>query len=100
MSNELEVKILDKSFRVNSSDDEYETLKSAVEYVNEHANKIASAANTVNIERIAVMVALNLAYELLSIKLPGGFDIESFQGKINNMTNKLDAVLNQQETLF
>ena len=100
MTAELEVKILDKSFRVNSSDDEYDALKAAVDYVNEHAQKIATAANTVNIERIAVMVALNLAYELLSIKLPGGFDIETFQGKINNMTDKLDAVLKQQEDLF
>ena len=100
MSAELEVKILDKSFRVNCNEEEYAALKSAVEYVNEHAHKIATAANTVNIERIAVMVALNLAYELLSIKLPGGFDIDSFQGKINTMTNKLDAVLKRQEDLF
>ena len=41
-------------------------------------------------ERLAVMTALNLAHELLSIKLPGGFDMQELRRRIGGMQARLD----------
>ena len=100
MTTELEVKILDKTFNVNCSDDEYVRLKAAVDYLNERIGEISEATKVVNIERIAVMASVNLAYELLSLKLPGGFDIASYQRTIKGMNAKLDVLLKRQDELF
>jgi cell division protein ZapA len=100
VTTELEVKILDKTFNVNSSDDDYDRLKAAVDYLNERTQEIADATKVVNVERIAVMTAVNLAYELLAVQLPGGFDIAAYQRTIKAMNTKLDTLLKQQNELF
>ena len=51
-------------------------------------------------ERIAVMAALNIAHELLSTKLGGGYDIGQIKRRIATLEGKLDSALAQQEKLF
>jgi len=46
------------------------------------------------------MTALNLAHELLSIKLPGGFDLQEFRRRIAGMQSRLDEAMASQEQLF
>jgi cell division protein ZapA len=51
-------------------------------------------------ERIAVMAALNVAHELLTIKLGGGFDIGQAKRRISAIESQLDAAMAKQEKLF
>lgn len=46
------------------------------------------------------MTALNLAHELLFLKLPGGFDMHDFRRRIAAMDSRLDEALAQQNRLF
>ncbi len=50
-------------------------------------------------EKIAVMAALNLAHELMSLK-EGGLDLGDLQSKITTMNNKIDSALVDQNNLF
>jgi len=50
-------------------------------------------------EKIAVMAALNLAHELMSLK-EGGLDLGDLQRKITTMNNKIDSALVDQNNLF
>jgi cell division protein ZapA len=96
----LEVNIMGRNYRVTCADDEREALLAAVAYVDKKMTEIKAASKVAGTERIAVMAALNIANELLSIKLGTGFDIAELKRRMNSVQSKLDQALSQQDSLF
>jgi len=96
----LEVNIMGRNYRVTCADDEREALLAAVAYVDKKMTEIKTASKVAGTERIAVMAALNIAHELLSIKLGTGFDIAELKRRMNLVQSKLDQALSQQDSLF
>jgi len=96
----LDVSIMGRSYRVTCADDEREALLAAVAYVDSKMTEIRAASKVTGTERIAVMAALNIANELLSIKLGSGFDIAELKRRMNSVQSKLDQALSQQDSLF
>ena len=68
----VEVNLLGRSYRVACDDDEREALMQAVAYLDAKMNEIRKAGKVMGAERIAVMAALNVAHELLSVRLGAG----------------------------
>ena len=99
-SKTLDVSIMGRSYRVTCADDEREALLAAVAYVDQKMTEIKVASKVSGTERIAVMAALNIANELLSIKIGSGFDIAELKRRMNSVQSKLDQALSQQDTLF
>jgi cell division protein ZapA len=96
----VDVSIMGRSYRVTCADDEREALLTAVAYVDKKMTEIKAASKVAGTERIAVMAALNIANELLSIKLGSGFDIAELKRRMNSVQSKLDQALSQQDSLF
>ena len=96
----LDVSIMGRSYRVTCADEQREALLAAVAYVDKKMTEIKAASKVAGSERIAVMTALNIANELLSIKLGSGFDIAELKRRMNSTQSKLDQALSQQESLF
>jgi cell division protein ZapA len=96
----LDVSILGRSYRVTCADDEREALLAAVAYVEKKMTEIKAASKVAGVERIAVMAALNIANELLSIKIGSGFDMAELKRRMNSVQSKLDQALSQQDSLF
>ena len=96
----LDVNIMGRSYRVTCADDEREALLAAVAYVDKKMSEIKAASKVAGTERIAVMAALNIANELLSIKIGSGFDIAELKRRMNSVQSKLDQALSQQDSLF
>ncbi|MDP2804899.1 MAG: cell division protein ZapA, partial [Gallionellaceae bacterium] len=80
--NALDVKILDRDFRVACSDDEKPELLQAVAYLDKKMREISDAGKVVSIEKIAVMAALNITHEFLATKLGGGFDMGDYKSRM------------------
>lgn len=108
MSKTLEVTLLGKEYRVACEPAERDALQAAVNLLDgklkEAADKTPSSARGSG-ERIAVMVALNLAHELLAAKstpeqIAAALESESIQRRINSIEAKLDESLAQHEQLF
>jgi cell division protein ZapA len=99
-SKTLDVSIMGRNYRVTCADDEREALLAAVAYVDQKMTEIKMASKVSGTERIAVMTALNIANELLSIKIGSGFDIAELKRRMNSVQSKLDQALSQQDTLF
>ena len=104
MSNMLEIKLLGKDYRVACKPEEREGLLAAVALLE---GKLAEAGDKSkgNGERVAVMVALNLAHELLAAKnTPGhqaiALEHEAIQRTINSIEAKLDESLALHQQLF
>ena len=96
----LDVNIMGRNYRVTCADDEREALLAAVAYVDKKMTEIKAASKVAGTERIAVMAALNIANELLSVKLGGGFDMAELKRRMNSVQSKLDQALSQQDSLF
>lgn len=96
----LEVSILGRSYKVACEDGEREALLQAVAYVDGKMGEIRASGKIAGTERIAVMVALNIAHELLSTKLGGGFDLGQAKRRIADIEAKLDEALARQDKLF
>jgi cell division protein ZapA len=104
MSNTLEVKLLGKDYRVACKADEREGLLAAVALLD---GKLKEAGDKTkgNGERVAVMVALNLAHELLVAKdtpqaRVAALEQEAIQRTINSIEAKLDESLALHQQLF
>src|SRR4051812_4364089 len=96
----VEVNLLGRSYRVACNDGEREALMQAVAYLDSKMNEIRKAGKVVGAERIAVMAALNVAHELLSVRLGAGFDVGKAKRRINAIESKIDAAIAKQEDLF
>ena len=96
----VEVNLLGRTYRVACEEGERESLMQAVAYLDAQMNEIRKAGKVVGAERIAVMAALNVAHELLSVRLGGGFDLGQAKRRINAIESKIDAAIAKQENLF
>jgi len=96
----IDVTILGRSYKVACEDSEREALLQAVAFLDGKMNEIRKAGKVAGTERIAVLAALNIAHELLSTKIGGGFDIGQAKRKIAAIEARLDAALAKQEKLF
>jgi cell division protein ZapA len=99
-ANTVEVTLLGRTYRVACEEGERESLMQAVAYLDGKMNEIRKAGKIVGAERIAVMAALNVAHELLSLRLGGGFDVGQAKRRINAIESKIDAAIAKQENLF
>ncbi|MDD5297218.1 MAG: cell division protein ZapA [Rhodocyclaceae bacterium] len=95
----LDITLLGRDYRVACAPEEKEALLAAVAFLEERMQLLADRTKSSG-ERLAVMTALNLAHELLFLKLPGGFDMHAFRRRISAMDSRLDEALAQQNSLF
>jgi cell division protein ZapA len=96
----IEVSLLGRTYRVACADGEREALMQAVAYLDGKMNEIRKSGKVMGAERIAVMAALNVANELLSVKLGAGFDVGQAKRRLSAIEAQLDAAIAKQEKLF
>ncbi|MBI2297078.1 MAG: cell division protein ZapA [Betaproteobacteria bacterium] len=96
----LQINIMGREFRVACPEHEQKGLLEAVDYLNKKMNEIRDHGKVIGLERIAIMAALNIAHELLSTKVGGGFDIAEIKRRMAHMETVLDQAMSDQKELF
>src|SRR4051812_1831748 len=101
MSNTLDIVLQGKEYRVACTPEERDSLLAAVDFVNAKMADIAGKTKS-NGERLAVMAALNIAHELLTVGRDGGtaIDADNLERRINSIEARLDVAITEQEDLF
>jgi cell division protein ZapA len=98
---QIDVKILDREFRLAVADEDKPRLLEAVRMVDDKMRSVRDAGRISGIDRIAVMAALQLAHELLgSDNSAVGPKSAEMMTRIRKMTDELDAEIKRQESLF
>jgi len=98
-TNTLDAVLMGREYRIACAPEEREALRTAIALVDEKMREIGEKTKAAG-ERLAVMTALNLAHELLSMRVPGGFDMPEFRRRIASMQARLDEAMASQEKLF
>ncbi len=98
---QLDVRILERDYKLAVNPDEKPRLLDAVKLVDERMRAIRDSSRIASIERIAVMTALQLAHELLE---PPGETSPSPSAevlrRIRKISEDVDAEIRRQESLF
>lgn len=101
---QLDVTIMGNPYRLSCKEGEERTLKEAVSYLDGKMCALRDSGKVKGNDRIAVMAALSVAAEYLSVKSPQGLlsdlSILEVRQKIGAMHTVLDAALTPQENLF
>ena len=101
---QLDVTLMGNPYRLAVKEGEEKTLMEAVSYLDGKMCTLRDSGKVKGNDRIAVMAALSVAAEFLSVKSPQGplsdLSILEVRQKIGAMHTVLDAALTPQENLF
>ncbi len=98
---QIDVRILDRDYRLAVPADEKARLLEAVRVVDDRMRSIRDAGRVAGQDRIAVMAALQLAHDLLgSREAAEAVPAVDATRRIRKMTEDLDAELRRQDSLF
>ncbi len=93
----VDISILGREYSLACPPEEKNTLAAAAQHVSQLAGRIQGTGKVSGNERIAVMVAIQVAVELLSVKAPdgtlGGLAVGDFKRRIDEMNAMLDSAL-------
>ena len=95
----VDVNIMGREFAVACSEEERVGLMTAVGYLDKKMREIRDTGKVVGVERIAIMAALNLTHELLTVRT-NGFDIGDLKRRIISMQEQIDEAVAEQDNLF
>lgn len=99
---QVEVKLLGRSFTIGTPLEERDTLEQAVRLLGDKIQTIQSGGRIVDADKIAIMAALNIAHDLLKVKVgDGGLEMATIRRKIQRMNEDADEALRRsQQNLF
>jgi cell division protein ZapA len=92
----VNIRILDKEYQVSCPPDERNALLQAARSLDERVRTIRNSGGVIGLERIAIMAALNLTYELSKVENQTASDSIS-QEVIEKLDNKVSAALQSFE---
>lgn len=96
----IDIAIMGREFRVACPDEERGALMDAVKYLDTKMREIRDAGKVIGIERIAIMVALNIVHEHLTTGFSKGFDTGEIKRRIQMMAASIDEAMAKQDELF
>ena|SRR6056297_2279795 len=92
----LNIKIMDKDYRVSCPPDQQASLRQSAEFLNGRLNTIKQKGSIIGTERIAIMAALNLAHELLG-SYESVEEYDNINARMQNIQKKIDIALREIE---
>lgn len=93
------VRILEKDFRIACSKEQEQALQDAALLLDKHMVQIRQSGKVMGIERIAVMAALNIAFELLELKNKNRVEEEALNERLQILHNKIDNAVKKQKSM-
>ena len=89
----VSVSILSKDYQVSCPPEEKQALLQSAAYLDKKMREIRDGGKVIGLERIAVMTALNMSYELMQAT-QNSASSEGANEKLSVLTNKIDDALN------
>ena len=89
----IAVKILSKDYQISCPEDQTHHLIDAALLLDGRMKEIRNSGRVIGAERIAVMAALNLAHELLSLKAGARDNQDHTEQRLSLMYEKIEEAL-------
>lgn len=93
------IEILGKLYPIRAAESEVPALIKAAEYLNNKMNEVQESGKAINLERIAIITALNITYQFLQQDSQQNGLIDKINERIHSLQEKLDnAVRKPKQT--
>lgn len=89
------IELLDRHFEVKCFADQAEILLQASDYLAKKMCEVRDGGKVIGTERIALITALNLAYELLIIQQQKDSYVEVMSKRLEDLQKKIESALAQ-----
>lgn len=89
----INVKIMDRDFKVKCPKDKIPELEESATYLSNKMHEMHRGEKIVSMDRIAVITALNIAYDLIVNKRQNSSYVSSIVNRIYRLQNKISQVL-------
>ena len=90
----VKVTILDREYLVACSEEEKDDLIAAARYLDAKMRAVQGRGRMIGSERCAVMAALNISHELLTLRA-GPAQEEAIEGRLASIQEKVEAALEE-----
>lgn len=99
--NPVKVRILDKEYVIACPEGQQAALTESAKRVDGDMRRLRDSGRIVGMDRIAVIVALNLAHELINLQQSTilSTDEQVLQDHLQKLQDKLDLILDKYQTL-
>lgn len=98
--NTVTVEILDKEYQVACPPEQEQELVGAARHLDQKMRDIRATGKVIGLERVAIMAALNLSHELLSVRSGApAQSLENYEDRIQALNTQLDETLYQLRQL-
>ncbi|MBV9576152.1 MAG: cell division protein ZapA, partial [Gammaproteobacteria bacterium] len=87
------IEILGKVYSLRCPEQELESLQQAARYLNEKMLEVQESGKAINLERIAIITALNITYQYLKLDQQKGSFMDKINQHISLLQAKLDATV-------
>jgi cell division protein ZapA len=97
------IEILGKLYPVRCADVEVESLQMAAKLLNQKMAEVQASGKAINLERIAIITALNLANQLLQADTQKSSVMQKINNRILQLQSKVETALNdamQSELIY
>ncbi len=89
-SQAVDIQLGGKTFTIECPSDQHEQLQQSATHLNKKMNELKPSAGTSSLEHLAILVALNMSYELLFQKPQVA--LTSVLPKVEEMIEKLESI--------
>ncbi len=89
------IEILGKMYPIRCPESELASLQQAAEYLNQKMTEVEASGKAINLERIAIITALNISNQYLQLDQQKNNHMNKINQRITHLQNKLDAAINQ-----
>jgi cell division protein ZapA len=97
---QLTVTIMGREYRVACGPQERDELLACAQYIDRKMAKIRESGKVLGADRIAVLVALQLAQELFGVRNADGVPIADLRRRLRELNDLAGEMLAPQEKLF
>ena len=89
------IEILGKLYPVRCSAAEVESLQMAAKLLNQKMSEVQASGKAINLERIAIITALNLANQVLQTDNHKSSVMQKINQRLTNLQDKLEAAMTE-----
>jgi cell division protein ZapA len=87
------IEILGKSYPIRCLEPELKLLQQAAAFLNQKMSEVQDSGKAINLERIAIITALNIAHQFLQVDEQKSSLVTKISERISQLQNKLDTAI-------
>jgi cell division protein ZapA len=95
----ISVRIMEKNYQVKCPPERSRELQDAALYLDKRMREMRDSGKVVGLDRIAIITALNLTYNLLNLEGKENKSIDIMASRITDMQKRIEDTLTEQEQL-